>query len=53
MGIGVIKAEFDLLWAKIEEADLETPFLKYLAEQYELYDFDRAAEIVREEGVFR
>lgn len=53
MGLEVLKAEFALLWAKICENDLLNPFLKHLEEDYNLYDFERASQLVKEVGGFR
>ncbi len=39
MGIKTLKAEFDLLWARVEESSLENEFLDYLRDQYDLWDF--------------
>lgn len=43
------KLLFDYLWALVEEEDCENEFLKYLEKEYELFDFDRAKELVEQE----
>ncbi len=53
MGIKTLKAEFDLLWARVEESSLENEFLDYLRDQYDLWDFEQARDIVKEEVVIR
>ena len=53
MGLEVLKAEFAVVWAKICENDLLNPFLNHLEEDYNLYDFEHASEIVKQEGRFR
>jgi len=53
MGIKALKAEFDLLWARVEESALENEFLDYLRDRYDLWDFEQARDIVKEEVVIR
>ena len=47
--LDILCRKFDLLWAEIEEAGLDNEFLKYL-EQMDLYDYERARQLVIEEG---
>jgi len=42
MGLKVLEAEFDLLIAKAEEADLLDEFYDYLRETYDLWEFEQA-----------
>ena len=53
MGLEVLKAEFALLMAKVEEADLYNKFDEYLEKEWNYYDFDRASEIIRDETAVR
>jgi hypothetical protein len=43
-----LKAMFDCLWKRVETAHIEREFLEYL-EEYELYDIDRARDIIASE----
>jgi hypothetical protein len=50
MNAAVMKAKFDLLFAEAEENDLVDVLNDHLEKEYDLFDIDRARDIIGSES---